>query len=144
MHLSFGYLFIFNNPTYEKRLLLLVGLSDKTKEDKKIIHLLHREVKLDKFLFFFFFITCSGWCVKISCKNWKLKLQLTGYWTCGCYSYLDVFVWKWNRMDGKLWKENFFECLVERGGRKINDGIHIFSSRAHQNGKKIKWGRIFS
>ena len=27
--------------------------SDKTKEDKKIIDLLHREVKLDKFLFFF-------------------------------------------------------------------------------------------
>ena len=27
--------------------------SDKTKEDKKMVDFLHREVKLDKFLFFF-------------------------------------------------------------------------------------------
>ena len=28
--------------------------SDETKEDKKIIDVIHREVKLDKFQFFFF------------------------------------------------------------------------------------------
>ena len=55
-----------------------------------------------------------------------------------------MIVWRWNRVDGKLWKENFFECLVGRGGRKINDRVQIFSSRAHQNGKKIEWERIFS
>ena len=31
--------------------------------------------------------------VLISCKNWKLNLQLTGYWTRGCYSHLrPIFI----------------------------------------------------
>ena len=39
--------------------------SDKTKEDKKIIDLLHREVKLDKF---FFFLNAMGDVLKFLAK----------------------------------------------------------------------------
>ena len=44
-----------------------------------------------------------------------------------------MFVWRWNRVDEKLWKENrkenFFRvCLVGWRGRKINGGAQVFFS----------------
>ena len=47
-------------------------------------------------------------------------------------------------MDGKLWrenrKENFFGmCLVEWGGRKISNGIQVFSPLTHPKVFFPKW-----
>ena len=44
-----------------------------------------------------------------------------------------MFVWRWNRVDVKLWKENrkkncYRVCLVGWRGRKINGGAQVFFS----------------
>ena len=44
-----------------------------------------------------------------------------------------VFVWRWNRIDRKLWRENgknnfFGVCLVGWRERKINGGAQVFFS----------------
>ena len=56
-----------------------------------------------------------------------------------------MFVWRWNMVDGKLWRENGKEnfsklCLVRWGGRKINDRTWMFSLRTHQKVFSPKWG----
>ena len=56
-----------------------------------------------------------------------------------------MFVWRWNKVDGKIWRENmnknFFRvCLVSWGGRKINGGAWMFSL---QNGEKTRWNAFF-
>ena len=55
-----------------------------------------------------------------------------------------MFVWRWNRMDEKFWrengKENFFEvCLIGWRRRKINDGAQVFSLQANQKVFSPKW-----
>ena len=57
----------------------------------------------------------------------------------------DVFVWRWNIVEGKLWRENgnenfFGMCLVGWRRRKINNGTQVFSSLAHQKIlSKMEW-----
>ena len=53
------------------------------------------------------------------------------------YETKGVFVWRWNRVDGKLWRENrkgnfFGVCLIEWEGRKINGKTQVFSPRTHK------------
>ena len=64
---------------------------------------------------------------KFLCRHWFVRLFSTFdslYQTF--YLYLkSVFVWRWNRNDEKLWRENrkenvFRVCLVGWGERKIN------------------------
>ena len=66
-----------------------------------------------------------------------------------------VFVWRWNRVDGKLWKENekkkFFRVyLVGWRGRKINSGAQVFSPWPRPKyflskiERKVRGGLIFS
>ena len=64
---------------------------------------------------------------KFLCRHWFVRLFSTFdslYQTF--YLYLKgVFVWRWNRNDKKLWRENrkenvFRVCLVGWGERKIN------------------------
>ena len=65
-----------------------------------------------------------------------------------------MFVCRWNRMNGKLWRENgkknFFEvCLIGWEWRKINGGVQVFFLSTHQKfslqnrkktgGKLMKW-----
>ena len=56
-----------------------------------------------------------------------------------------MFVWRWNKVDGKIWRENmnknfFRECLVSWGGRKINGGAWMFFL---QNREKTRWNAFF-
>ena len=56
----------------------------------------------------------------------------------------DVFVWRRNRVNGKLWRENkneifFGVYLVGWGGRKINDRTQVFSPLAYQKVFSSKW-----
>ena len=64
---------------------------------------------------------------KFLCKHWFMRLFSTfDFLYQTFYLYLKgVFVWRWNRNDEKLWKENrkeniFRVCLVGWGERKIN------------------------
>ena len=55
-----------------------------------------------------------------------------------------MFVWRWNRVDGKLWRENreenfFGVCLVGWRRRKINGGAQVFSPQTQQNVFSLKW-----
>ena len=47
-----------------------------------------------------------------------------------------MFVWKWNKVDEKLWKENknenFLVSLVRWEERKINSMTQVFTLQAHQ------------
>ena len=85
---------------------------------------------------------------KFLCRHWFVKLFSTFdslYQTF--YLYLKgVFVWRWNRNDEKLWRENrkenvFRVCLVGWGeeNKWWRAGVRVFSPWAHQ---KIspKWG----
>ena len=63
-------------------------------------------------------------------KSWGSSFQEE---TSHTYIY-GVFIWKWNRVDGKFWRENrFVYCLVGKRGKKILMwGPDIFHPSPHK------------
>ena len=66
---------------------------------------------------------------KFLCRHWFVRLFSTfdSLYQTFCLYFKGVLVWRWNRKDGKLWRENrkenvFRVCLVGWRERKINGG----------------------
>ena len=110
------------------------------------------------FISFYFFACYVGLTYNVNgrCRSvWLMVLRFLCFCVCVCVCvcffffsiWLDsygVFVWRWNRVDEKLLKENgkenfFGVCLVGWGGRKIDNRTQVFSLWAHQKVFFPKW-----